>query len=462
LRAKKKQNLHNTKIKTKNMSTDNTLTFIQHQLPALDSGEYTVNVSQTVTINDVDTETFQTSPLTVFVSGIRFQLDTSNIQSVFPPADQQGYYGNVFPHVVLITPTLPWQRGTGEAASTGTDDVASWLGIMTFGETDPVPALQSLTLNDLITPPTGTYFPPLTLEPGQQGTDPVAVIDIPVALFNDIAPSVNDLAWLAHVRTVDVSHKVTTGDDPAPGTMSVVIGNRLPPEGMNTTGFLVSFENYAPLLPADDGTASAQAGSYGLMRMVVLYNWTFMAETEQVTFAQYLEAVNVAPAGLQQSFNTDLSSGDAAADAAVQNIINMGYSGLPHLLRNGGNTVSWYRGPLLPYGTQPFLQLPFGDADQLMRYDPASGMFDTSYAAAWQLGRLLALNDRNFALAFFRWRAGHTSDALAQLEQDTLNRYLHTETDLSQLPVEQNIARIHSSLMHAVKQLIENFKPQNP
>ncbi|WP_183573682.1 hypothetical protein HDF18_08045 [Mucilaginibacter sp. X5P1] len=444
------------------MSNDSTLTFIQHQLPALDSGEYTVNVSQAVTINSIDTEIFQTSPLTVFVSGIRFQLDTSNIQSVFPPANQQGYYGNVFPHVILTTPTLPWQRGTGEAASTGTDDVASWLGVMTFGETDPPPALQSLTLNDLITPPAGTYFPPLTLEPGQQNTDPVTVIDIPVSLFNAIAPSVNDLAWLAHVRTVDVTHKVTIGDNPAPGTMSLVISNRLPPEGMNTTSFLISFENYAPVLPADDGTPSTEAGNYQLMRMVVLYNWTFMAETEQVSFAQYLEAVNVAPAGLQQFFDTSLSSGDATADASVQNIINMGYTGFAHLLRNGDNTVSWYRGPLLPYGTQPFIQLPFGDADQLMRYDPGSGMFDTSYAAAWQLGRLLALNDRNFALAFFRWRTRHTSDALVQLEQNILNKYLHIETDITQLPVEQNIARIRSSLMTVVKQLIENFKPQNP
>lgn len=444
------------------MSNDSTLTFIQHQLPPLDSGDYTVNVTQTVTINAVDTEIFQTHPLTIFVSGKRFQLNDSDIQSVFPPANQQGYYGNVFPHAVLNTPTLPWQRGTGQPAETGTDDVASWLGIMVFGETDPPPAVQSLTLNDLITPPSGTYFPPLTLESGQQGTDPVTVIDIPVSLFNDIAPSVNDLAWLAHVRMVDVTHKATLGDNPSPGTMSVVIGNRLPPVSMHTTCFLVSFENYGSVLPADDGTPSTQASDYQYMRMVVLYNWTFMAEAEQITFAQYLEAVNVNPAGLQQPFNPALSSGDATADAAVQDIFNMGYSGFAHLLRDGGSTVSWYRGPLLPYGTHPFIQTPFGDADQLMRYDPGSGMFDVSYAAAWQLGRLLALNDRNFALAFFRWRARHTSEALTQLEQDLLDEHLRMETDPAQLPAAQNIARIKASLMDVIKPIIENFKPQNP
>ncbi|PST83935.1 hypothetical protein C7T94_04110 [Pedobacter yulinensis] len=440
------------------MSTDTTLTFIQHQLPPLDSGEYTVNVSQKVTLANVDTETFQTNPLTLFVSGKRFQLDGSDIQSAFPPANQQGYYGNVFAHVVLNTPTLPWQRGTGEAANTGTDDVAAWLGIMTFAETDPVPGLQSATLNDLVNPPSGTFFPALTLEPGQQPTDPVTIVDVPATLFNNIAPSLNDLAWLAHVRTVDVSNKATSGDEPAPGTLSVVIGNRLPPVGMHTTAMLVSFENYASMLPADDGTPATQAAGYQYMRMVVLYNWTFLAQAEPVTFEQYLESVNVTPAGLQQTYNTAVSSGNAAADAAVQNIINMGYTGFPHLLRDGGNTVSWFRGPLLPYGTQPFIQVPFGDADQLLRYDPGSGIFDVSYSAAWQLGRLLALNDRNFALALFRWRARHTSEALTQLEQDMLNEQLDIQIDPDQLPSEQNIARIRQSLLQVIKPITENFK----
>lgn len=443
------------------MSTDSTLTFIQNQLPPLDSGDYVVNVSQTISLKGVAVETFQTSPLTLFVSGKRFQLDSSDIQSVFPPDSQQGYFGNVFPHVVFSTSTLPWQRGTGVAASTGTDDVASWLGLMIFGETDPAPAPQSLTLQDLLTPPSGIYYPQLTLEPGQQSTDPVTVIDVPTALFNQIAPSVNDLAWLAHTREVDVSAKATSGDDPAPGIMSVVIGNRLPPVDMHTNVFLVSFENYGTMLPGDDGTPSSLSSSYQYMRMVVLDTWSFMATSEPVTFAQYLEAVNVNPAGLQQFYNTAISSGNADSDAAVENIINMGYTGFEHQLRDGSNTISWYRGPMLPYGTSLFMQVPFGDADQLLRYDPGSGMFDTSYSAAWQLGRLLALNDRSFALAMFRWKAGHTVAAALAIEQQMLNEQLDIAVDDQQLAVQQNIERIKAGLLQVVKPITENFPTQN-
>ena len=53
-------------------------------------------------------------------------------------------------------------------------------------------------------------------------------------------------------------------------------------------------------------------------------------------------------------------------------------------------SVSWYRGPLLPYPAKAAIKVPVSSADAVLRYDPATGLFDTSYAAAWQLGRLLA------------------------------------------------------------------------
>jgi hypothetical protein len=39
-----------------------------------------------------------------------------------------------------------------------------------------------------------------------------------------------------------------------------------------------------------------------------------------------------------------------------------------------------------------------------MHYDPDYGVFNHAYAAAWQIGRLLALSDANFAKALFDWR----------------------------------------------------------
>jgi hypothetical protein len=34
-------------------------------------------------------------------------------------------------------------------------------------------------------------------------------------------------------------------------------------------------------------------------------------------------------------------------------------------------------------------------------------MFDVSYAAAWELGRLLALQSKSFAINLYRWKRSH-------------------------------------------------------
>jgi len=77
-----------------------------------------------------------------------------------------------------------------------------------------------------------------------------------------------------------------------------------------------------------------------------------------------------------------------------------GYVPLNHRLRDGASTISWYRGPLVPdrVGDQRELPLLGQSADELTRYDPETGMYDVSYTAAWELGRLLTLRDEPVAL----------------------------------------------------------------
>jgi hypothetical protein len=83
-----------------------------------------------------------------------------------------------------------------------------------------------------------------------------------------------------------------------------------------------------------------------------------------------------------------------------------GFTALNHVMRQGETTVSWYRGPLVPlnHDKPKKQQEPVSCADELLRYDPDTGLFDVTYAAAWQLGRLLALQNQSFALALDRAR----------------------------------------------------------
>jgi hypothetical protein len=84
------------------------------------------------------------------------------------------------------------------------------------------------------------------------------------------------------------------------------------------------------------------------------------------------------------------------------------YVPMPHHLRNGETTASWYRGPLLSGPHQNvMLDPPVLAADHLLRYNKKLGMFDASYAAAWELGRLLILQAKNVSLALFNWKRAH-------------------------------------------------------
>lgn len=92
----------------------------------------------------------------------------------------------------------------------------------------------------------------------------------------------------------------------------------------------------------------------------------------------------------------------------AERYLSMGYIPLPHFLRQGGKTFSWYHSPLIP-GNSPTddITLPVRAADELVRYNPNNGMFDISYAAAWELGRLQALESSNFSISLYNWKRSH-------------------------------------------------------
>jgi hypothetical protein len=55
-----------------------------------------------------------------------------------------------------------------------------------------------------------------------------------------------------------------------------------------------------------------------------------------------------------------------------------------------------------------------------MRYDPNTGMFDVSYAMAWQLGRMLTLQNQPLAVEIFNWKRSKAQD-LHQRQQQVLH-----------------------------------------
>ena len=99
------------------------------------------------------------------------------------------------------------------------------------------------------------------------------------------------------------------------------------------------------------------------------------------------------------------AAGTDAASQLVASAVQDGYTMLGYTSRLGEQTVAWYRGPLLPAPVAANPQPPFQAAVAALIYDPTTGIFDASYAAAWEIGRLLTLANGPVAISLSQWVA---------------------------------------------------------
>jgi hypothetical protein len=339
--------------------------FIERHVPGLLHGTYHLTIKQELEIKPDPIQEF-TRTCTFVVDGHRSVLQPADIAAVFPPDGSVGDYDAVVPHIVLNRSTLPWERTACPDRDGGP---YPWLALLLFDEGEK-PTPISIDLAD--------HRP----SPGETQA-PATAIDVPLTLLKQLLPAhVDDLKLLAHVRQVLDEHGRPQGDE-----VAVVLGNRLPAEGGMSTVHVVIISN----LYDASGNLAAPAGG----RLVSLKSWSFGCAREPGGLVALLTALDRTPPTLQLP---PVNLPDADRQLAV------GLAPLPHDLRDGGQTVSWYRGPLAPAGSNDSFTEPVRAADALLRYDPATGLFDVSYAAAWELGRLLVLRSKAISKSLFLWK----------------------------------------------------------
>ncbi len=408
----------------------------------------------------------------------------------------------------------------------------------------------------------------LKMETGQHLDDVVRIIDVKASVLKAQLPSYDGLQYLTHVRQGIDDDANTEGEE-----LAIIVANRLPKRGGRTVVHLVSLEGrYNPT-----GFDLLGANGNDLVRLISLKSWSFSClEAYKIsphTIDVLKQTTTIAPNLLDQLINIGevtgtpeflqavagvIGQGDTNSnrekilDSAThetfrgllrhldsgtlhqpipanlpglgQQYLKLGATALPHLMRNGNQSVSWYRGPLvtapiqqqfhgralldafsvldannllqklkqpddnfstnlasqlslptrnalsqwdnsstdailstvlkdlnyliknqnlyapeffstaLPANLQAMLdqqlqgdnlskfnrlllhwaypsliadtnfQFPIHTADEVVMYDPNLGMFDVSYASAWELGRLLALKDKKFSLELFNWK----------------------------------------------------------
>jgi hypothetical protein len=215
------------------------------------------------------------------------------------------------------------------------------------------------------------------------------------------------------VRNVDQSAKAQTdGQPPTPaGWFAAIVGNRFPEAGTSagptqSRAYLVSFEGWGDYLAGGSQYASLENLTTTNLRFAVLASWTFsdisnVGGAVGADFKADVQALAPGPLVLPLAPATQQNT-DAVA------VTNMGYVALNHVTRQGETTAAFYRGPLVPTaveeqvsayvsGVQATNWPSWPCADAALRFDASLGIFDVSYSAAWELGRLLALRDVQFA-----------------------------------------------------------------
>ena len=401
-----------TQIKTQNVGElgPGQIAFYESVRPPLPAQQYRLSASQTVTGLPPDQLTpFYTLGQRFTVAAPRFTLDSSAIQSVYPPAQSLGNYSDSLAHVVLTQRSLPWSRTLDDKPAG--PKAPPWMAVLLCRTDELNKATPTrMTVQKVIHPDEKDVVGPVDLTlTDEELTQGCLAIDLDDTLFGTIAPQQNELQYLAHVRQVNTDGKEILGID-ADGWFSVVIGNRLPLTGGAYTALLVSLEGQGTHLP---GGSAVPTG--GKIRLVVLASWTFEGTAFNRNFTDIMQALGTrhAPGDpddligirlLQMPYKMPTVTTDA--QKKVKEALDIGFVPLSTVLSDGENTVSWYRGPLVPVITKRDEYGPYQFSDHAIRYDPDDGIFDMSYAVAWQIGRLLALSDPAFAQAIYDWRIG--------------------------------------------------------
>jgi len=156
-----------------------------------------------------------------------------------------------------------------------------------------------------------------------------------------------------------------------------------------------------------------------VLRFPVLAHWSFTTN-EGATFEKLMQGLDVGLLG-----SVAEAPPNTPAAGARPEVVQTGHIGLGHRTRRGDPLRAWYRGPCVPFPTardSTSKDAPLAlahSADQLRRVIP-DGREDLALAAAFEIGRLLALSQLSVVSALLRFRseqfgAGRVRELLAQL-----------------------------------------------
>ncbi|MCA9689205.1 MAG: hypothetical protein KC636_06320 [Myxococcales bacterium] len=337
--------------------------------PDLQQGPHTLKLTQVVHSDGDNLKVMEaTAELPFVVTGPRFVLQPNDVIGVFPSPGEKDASDMRVPHVALRRRTLPWERS---------EDGHPWMALLLLEIVGPSESGAVIDLEGNAK---------LRRNQTLQGFK-CDVLSIAHNLATAIMPRKDELNLLCHVRQVNLADTEAGDDDD--GFLAVVIGNRLPDKGKKYAACLVSVE--AELLNPQSTLFSGQSGNK-TYQLPVLYYWTYATNELGGDFQAWIEAIEYKN-GVRRI--GEVYTGTSPADG-------LGRVRLDHRSRLGEPRVSLYRGPLSPVTVVRSSSVAL-TADAVLELEP-DGTMDPNYAAAFELGRLLALSNREALAALIEYR----------------------------------------------------------
>ncbi len=377
-------------------------------LPSLAAGKYTVAVTQKVkSTQEEGVKVIQevSKKMNFAIDAARFTLNSDDVFSVYPPSNTTGQYANHFPHVVFNRRTLPWERTIDGKARATNDSNIPWMAIVLLDQDEMrsiriVPTLISDLLyqekpSDNISRPKirNKNAGPETLQlmEWEDQDTKCLTVDLSKEQFIQYIPKRSELPYCAHAKIVNVAHKEGNGISDTlnqSGYFATLVGNRFIQRNKAYTAIVVSLEGHLDYI--ENNNLMDQK-----VRMVVLASWKFSSAGE-TSFESLLKSVEV------KSMNVELIQ---KKTSVLDGFLKQGYTPMRHTMRNGAKNVSWYRGPFVPNKTHFSTgdAITFSSSDTALYYDTNTGLLDVSIAAAWELGKILALKNQEFTKAMIEW-----------------------------------------------------------
>lgn len=341
--------------------------------PVLEEGTYRITGSQDVT--SPVSEKFNATR-DFYVAADTETLAAGELFSVYPIPEQQGDFSGTLPFIVLNNPAYPWIRHW-------TNDIGGvpvpWLALIVVAgnegaEEADITYSQLLTLKE-----DGVFFPYSNNAAARcKDDDNIHILTLPKAVYHEVMPAAEDLPWLTHAKYVNLSAAEDSISE-QDGWFSTIIANRFVPSGgespVKSTIHLIAVDKYLDQSIPDNCE---------FVRFVSLYHWNVYSENaEDKSFAGLVNGLSRNSRSVEEK------------------------SLKPHYLRTGEKTYSLYHSPLLALHSARYENIN-GEgnytADGRMIYDWETGIFDVSYAAAFNLGRLITLSRRSEAEEITAWR----------------------------------------------------------